>query len=40
MHQGATYECTTLDLKQRIAFVRPARRKYYTSVSKGCTLII
>lgn len=32
LHQGATYLCTGLDLRARVARVRPARPKYFTSV--------
>lgn len=32
LHQGEAYLCTHLDLAERVAHVRPARVKYYTSV--------
>jgi ATP-dependent helicase YprA (DUF1998 family) len=32
LHQGATYVCTSLDVGQRVALVRPTRVKFYTSV--------
>jgi ATP-dependent helicase YprA (DUF1998 family) len=36
LHQGRSYQCTSLDLKERIACVRPVRgTKYYTSVGGG-----
>jgi hypothetical protein len=35
LHQGRSYQCTSLDLKERIAYVRPVRgTKYYTSVRR------
>jgi len=34
LNQGRAYYCTSLDLHQRVALVRPARAtKHYTSVS-------
>ncbi len=35
LHQGQSYVCTSLDLKNRVALVRPTRKPYYTSVSSA-----